>query len=395
MFDPFTGSGTSQVEAFVRGIPSLGLDIDPLACFIARVKTTPLDPLLLERRFELLEKRLRHVARPEYVQERLTGDDISEDYYARLARSTWIPPIPDIGHWFRRHVTIDLARILEVIDTARLSQAERDFFYVSFAGVIRRVSNADPSPVSGLEVTRVQAAKNKGRNINAVNEVIAKTRRDIEGMRSLWKATRGLPKGCAARVHQGDVLAMPSLLSENGGHSSHYRLIVTSPPYCTAVEYSRRHKLEMYWLSLITDQDEHVRLTNSYIGRRRARSVDWNESAEFSGVLDLERRVRQVGYRDPVRERALRHYFWSMDKALRHIRDAIHKRGTFVCMIGDSVCAGIRIPTADYIETLAKAHFRVVNRFAYAIRNHYMQYDLRGGGIQRETVLVLQPRVAR
>lgn len=40
LFDPYCGSGTSLVEANLRGINAIGTDINPLARLIAKVKTT-------------------------------------------------------------------------------------------------------------------------------------------------------------------------------------------------------------------------------------------------------------------------------------------------------------------------------------------------------------------
>src|SRR5690606_681566 len=42
VFDPFCGSGTTLVEACEAGIDAVGVDLNPIACLIASVKTTPL-----------------------------------------------------------------------------------------------------------------------------------------------------------------------------------------------------------------------------------------------------------------------------------------------------------------------------------------------------------------
>ncbi len=44
VFDPFMGGGTSIVEALAAGRQAIGVDINSLAVFIAKVKTTPLSP---------------------------------------------------------------------------------------------------------------------------------------------------------------------------------------------------------------------------------------------------------------------------------------------------------------------------------------------------------------
>ena len=43
ILDPMMGSGTTIVEAFLRNRKAVGLDIDPLALLICRVKTMPVD----------------------------------------------------------------------------------------------------------------------------------------------------------------------------------------------------------------------------------------------------------------------------------------------------------------------------------------------------------------
>ena len=49
LFDPFCGSGSVQVEGRLKGRHSWGIDLNPLAVLIARVKVTPIEPTLLHR----------------------------------------------------------------------------------------------------------------------------------------------------------------------------------------------------------------------------------------------------------------------------------------------------------------------------------------------------------
>ncbi len=53
--DPFMGSGTTIVEALVQGRRAIGVDINPVAHLVAKVKSTPIDPALLAREYERLE----------------------------------------------------------------------------------------------------------------------------------------------------------------------------------------------------------------------------------------------------------------------------------------------------------------------------------------------------
>jgi len=391
VLDPFTGSGTVQVEALVRGMPSVGIDIDPLACFVTQVKTTPLPPEELETALGRIEAILSPFRRSGTELESLVGADISDEQFGIESQDLAFPAIPNMFHWFRRYVVVDLARLLWAVQRAELGERQARFFRACVAAIIRRVSNADPDPVSGLEVTRIQAERNARREFRVFDEFANKARKEIQGMCFLWQACGDRSSASAAKVIQGDVLRARELLAGEG-IGRRFPLVVTSPPYCQAVNYSRRHKLEMYWLGFVHDREEHLKLAHSYVGRRRVRISDWDESVQF-GIEGLDQTLDRIGERSHVKARALRHYFWSMSSALAELGEVIERGGLLICAIGDSVCCGTPVTTTQFVIELAAPHFSLRNRFSYAVRNHYMQYPLRNGrGIREEHVLVLKRR---
>jgi hypothetical protein len=392
LFDPFTGSGTGQVEAILRGISSVGIDIDPLACFIAKVKTTPVDPAKLQRTLD----RIRLILSP-YVglhadREVRKGSDISEERFQRESISLNIPPIPNIVHWFRRYVIVDLARILWAFDQLRLSADEKRFFRACVASIIRGVSNADPAPVSGLEVTSIQAERNRVRTIKVVHQFFSKVKLAISGMAQLWIAYEGTSNKATAVVISGDVLQLDTLLGDSLVPGDGFPLVITSPPYCRAVEYSRRHQLEMYWMGFIKSPKEQIKLAHTYVGRKLVRETDWDEKTDF-GIKSLDNGLAKMTAHDPVRARGVRHYFHSMAEFFEVLAQKTKRTGTVVCVIGNSKCCDVPIPTADILAEIASERFTLNSRFSYALRNHYMQYGLwNGDGIKQEHVLILKPR---
>lgn len=393
ILEPFTGSGTAQVEALVRGIDSVGFDIDPVASLVASVKTTPIHPERLERSFRALEQRLTvHLDnRPE--AESLPGADITQDEFELSAEQCQsIPHLPNILHWFRRYVILDLARIFDAIEACAFSDDIRRFYRVCAASIIRNVSNADPTPVSGLEVTSIQTEVNQTRVIRVLDEFRDKCRREIYQMGTLWQAISRLERLPKALVYNDDVRSLPERFRADGFGSGDFSLVLTSPPYCRAVNYSRRHKLEMFWLGYTESAEEHVELTHSYIGRPYVRIEEWDDSNDF-GIRELDRTLQEIREKNHHTARTVHHYFSSMTEVFELLRGVIRRTGTFVCIIGNSVCRGVPVTTADFTVELASKHFRLDNRFSYAIRNHYMQYGLRNGsGIKDEHVLVFKPR---
>src|SRR5690606_14681504 len=48
LLDPFMGSGTVLVEGVLAGLNVWGIDLNPLACLLAKAKCTPIRPEILE-----------------------------------------------------------------------------------------------------------------------------------------------------------------------------------------------------------------------------------------------------------------------------------------------------------------------------------------------------------
>ena len=56
VLDPFCGSGTTLVECQRRGIPAIGIDLNPIACLISRVKTAPCQLIFTRLRYRWLTR---------------------------------------------------------------------------------------------------------------------------------------------------------------------------------------------------------------------------------------------------------------------------------------------------------------------------------------------------
>ena len=389
ILDPFMGSGTVQVESLAKGISSLGIDVDPLAVFVSEVKSTPISSETLQKEFQLLKEILLSALISHSSQEQTPGGDISVQTYEREIMGLPVPAIPNIGHWFRLYVIVDLARILQAIEQADIRSKSRKFFKACLAAIIRRVSNAEPGTVSGLEVTSMQAELNKTRKISVFKAFFTKVEQEIQNMAELWKACQNTQRKASVKIFTGDTT---TVLKKKKAEFEDVSLVITSPPYCRAVEYSRRHYLEMYWLGFVDSQVEHIALTHSYIGRKLVRINDWNEEILF-GFSDLDKTMRKIKKADHIKGRTVQHYFYSMNNFFVSLADAIPSNTNVICVVGNSVCCKVPIDTSGFITELASQYLQVKKQFSYVIRNHHMQYGLwNGDGIKEEHIIVLQKK---
>ena len=117
VFDPFCGSGTTLTEAQRLGLPSVGIDLNPIACLISRVKTAPPPP-----RFEREAAEIVVAARSNCNPER------------------W--DIPNVDHWFKPEIQEALAALIQGIRARQVSQT-KDALCLALSSILVRVSNQE------------------------------------------------------------------------------------------------------------------------------------------------------------------------------------------------------------------------------------------------------------
>jgi hypothetical protein len=384
LYDPFCGSGTLLVEALVAGSNALGSDVDPVAVFISSVKARPLAEAVLRRDLDLLAPALDAHRRSTTDYERLQFVDISSGEFAEELGVLWVPGIPNIEHWFRRYVVVDLAWILYEIKRAKISAASRRFWELVFASIIRAASNADPVPVSGLEVTSHMKRRDaEGRIVDPFEMFARAASRAVADMTALRAA---VPARVRAKALFADATALPAAIRRRDVSA-----VITSPPYHGAVDYYRRHQLEMFWLGLVADQDHRLRLLQGYIGRTKvaARHPLVRAKVELPATeAAVEAQMREV---DSSRADAFRHYCVAMGRVFAQLGSVLNAGAPAMFVVGHSVWRNSSLNTSDLFAELARPYFRLEEVLDYPVKNRYMSYARHNGAsIDHEYVLVLR-----
>jgi site-specific DNA-methyltransferase (cytosine-N4-specific) len=211
VLDPFCGSGTTLVEAQLRGLPSVGIDLNPIACLISRVSTgawTAHDAQL----------GLEH-ANALYHSAASCGD--VADFSHR---------IPRINHWFDSWAAEALAGAIKYVGDVR-DNLWRDRVAVAISSAIVRISRQDSD-------TRYAAVDKRGSRLQAAAELARAVVRICE-----WLCVNNAnDRKPSAEVYCRDARDMTNLPSRS------FAATIFSPPYPNAYEYWLYHKYRMYWL---------------------------------------------------------------------------------------------------------------------------------------------------
>ncbi len=349
ILDPMCGSGTVLLESLLQNRVAIGLDIDPMAQLIAKVKTTPIDGSLLRSMATELSKDIS----------RLAKDQLNLCH---------IPDFPYRDKWFRPFVLKELATILNAIEGLSEDFPEiREFFLVIFSSIIREVSNADP------HCTRTVIRKKQVRAISpgdTIERFMASLQSQVQSVAALTDVLRGTE------------CTLPSILNASATSlpmtSESVDLAITSPPYINAVDYPRTHQLEMYWLGLVSNLPLSI-MKRKYIGTEAVFKREY-EVLHASGVRALDPTLAAIHERDPRRSYIVYRFFKDMKRQLMETYRVLRPGGRYCIAIGSNTIRGVLVESHKMISEIATSPeigFELDRRFFSGLIRHFIKIPRR------------------
>jgi len=234
VMDIFNGSGTTSVECLLLNRDSVGIELNPLAFLISKVKTNAIDPGKLISAYDRLNK--------SYFEKEI-GESIS---------------FKGIDTWFSESSTIHLSHLLKSIRLEK-NKNIRSVFEVSFSDIVRYISLVRHN---GFKLHRDP----KKFDIEWNKESIFN-----EFHSSFCKSFRGL-----IDIYNDKSNASTTLINEDSSkfikkYENSIDLIITSPPYgdsSTTVAYGQFSRLSSQWLGFVGENEKgHIRnVDNELLG---------------------------------------------------------------------------------------------------------------------------------
>ena len=227
VLDVFCGSGTTLVEAKLHGRNSWGVDINPIACLVSEVKTTNISDDILDTKIRPFLREINKVILDFRTLTKRKQPTLLENQI-----EVEMPSFVYIDKWFQPQVLRELSIIKEMVNREKNAEIKK-FLVCGFSEILRSVSNAS-SRYGNLMVDK---------NKQFIDRVFERFERQvkimIDGMKEF---NRKADRNCFARISFGDSRNL------NFVESDFVDLIVTHPPYVSAVPYAEYQKLSLNWL---------------------------------------------------------------------------------------------------------------------------------------------------
>lgn len=335
--DPFCGCGTTLLESARRGVYSYGIDLNPLATFLAQVKTrqyTGSDRV----KFIRLYQEAMHAA--------------------KNIRPAEKPPYNLLNKLFLSESLDTLLRIRAFIDDVPGGKLH-DLLFLAWLSILEDSSNAFKEG-NGLKYRnkrrkpgRYETIPNNqwipryfGKDIPSFVERLWRLKceqiaDDIEGFR--------LAPGFTPEIRTGSCLEKQTL-----DFGREIDFVVFSPPYANRFDYFEAFKLELWMGEFVTTPADMMALRtksmrNNLAAPRFKPERGWPLLVPFLEAMDPQASSVRMGIK-----LALEGYFHDMRTLLRNLRPMLTRRGKVVIVIGNSAYAKSIIPSDVLLARLGQ-----------------------------------------
>lgn len=309
LFDPYCGTGTSLVEANLKGIEAVGTDLNPLARLIAKTKTARINLQILDL----------------YLKD--FNDCLFLSMFGLSKISVVIPEINNIDYWFDKSVQEKLAIIKKFI--LKISDNDvANFFKVAFSETVRESSWTRNSEFKLYRMTAEQMEKFNPDVFGLMQNKLARNHKGL-------KAFLAQPQNAVSKVFDFNT----SEKIENIENES-VDIVVTSPPYGdsrTTVAYGQFSRLANEWLNV----REANQIDNKLMGGKKQ-----NQVCRFESRI-LNENLEKIANVDEKRAREVSSFYCDYENSIQNISATIKKGGYACYVVGNRKVKGITLPTDE------------------------------------------------
>jgi len=358
VLDPFCGSGTVPVAARLIGSKGIGIDMMPIAAFVAQAKGEwDVNP----------EKLLR-------AAQKVTVD--------RSPPTLSKPFLKETDRQFSPDILRTLLRLKQNIWAVKEGPT-KSLLKLAFAGILIDSSNLKRAPCLGYTK---KLGLSSDTPIHLFLEGVHRIAGDLTSLQSRragWGPKLEIQLGNAALVR------LPEASVD---------LAITSPPYVNGMDYVMNYKIDLAWMDYIDSYDRLAELRASMVACDnipRSTAADHQPSQYVlsdSWLTSVSKTIQQNvlakgSYRRDDMGAIVTKYFDDLVPVIENVYNSLRPGGRFVVVNGDSLMAGTYVPGDMIFARLAARLGFIVEGFDVARTRRSGQ---RRGFLLRESIATLR-----
>jgi len=316
VLDPFAGSGTTLLSAQWKGIPAIGIDIDPFFTFVQEVKLS-----WFKLDLNNVEKELKKM------------------YSVNEQKTSTINP-PKLSSFtgkrkpvFEPQTLQELLVFKETIANIE-NETTKKLFKLAIASILEEVSLIKKDG-KGLKFSKTKKTK-------SVKSVFTKKLEDMYSDLMQVNQNRLLGR-VEAQALTADTKNKNDVQRCVGEQKASF--VMFSPPYLNTFDYTEVYKLELWFLDFIKNYSEFKAL--------RARTLrshnlwKWESTKVWQNALldQIIDGVEQQELWTKVLPVMIQGYFDDMFRSFENLNDAMERNAHCVVVVGNSCYGNIPIPT--------------------------------------------------
>jgi hypothetical protein len=262
--------------------------------------------------------------------------------------ASWRPELPGLDYWFRADVAAELARLRLAIRGAIVDDDLRLLLWAVYSSLI----------VARTSVANARDLAHSRHHFRAWA-----TAPDVHGryLSRLRRAARLMTDFQDQLLASGHPPPQPQIVGVDARAlpiaAASVSMIFTSPPYCTALDYTRAHTFSVAWLAdvLDTSSDDYRVLARRYIGSERAPMAEASSEQPLpppSGHALVDTAISAL-HDHPKRAWIVHRYFRDMAAVLQECTRVLRPGGHAVLVVCPSNIRKVRIPTHEVFAALA------------------------------------------
>ena len=315
--DIFCGSGTALIESRLLNRNSYGIDLNPFAIFLAKVKTTEIDPSKLTKRYFALLNDI----------EKIKDNEIQK------------PDFFNIDFWFKEKTIIQLAKIKKAIKNIK-DKDIRNFFLVAFSHTARLASNTKNGE---FKLVRIKGDKLEKHNPNVAEIFKKKVEFNIGKMTDFYNDVN---KEAWTKIIYGDSSKNNNIKKDS------IDCIITSPPYGdsrTTVAYGQFSRLSAQWIDIFENPNKASGVDKKLLGGKPSKNLSHNLNSKY-----LDEIIKKISGKDEKRAKDVLSFYVGLNKCLKRAHYILKPKKYFCLVIGNRTVKQTRIPTDFIIAELSE-----------------------------------------